>query len=289
MAAARSSSYGQRVPAPRAARGCLLPSPNHTLGATTAGAVTSSVSLAMMKCRWTDYSILQRDRPMRSRARTRPTGSPAPRFKPWSFNLPPVARPEYGSCIAVTFAGQPMIVTGTSRGIVAVDADNGHLLWSNEFSSGNTANCPTPAYAGGYVSWANGYGRGGTRQITREKTHDAAERVYISISPKDGKDPPGSPLFWDSPSPGSKGEDARVPYRPRSGEMGGCRNWGESPFFDSAEFRDGNLGWAGYKLRFQKRLRECARGKEGLLGRCWPHLNPPFPCSDLPTRVAPGA
>ncbi len=71
------------------------------------------------------------------------------------------AGPEYSSCIAVTFQGQPMIVTGTKRGIVAVDADNGNLLWSDDFSAGNTANCPTPAYADGHVFWSNGYGKGG--------------------------------------------------------------------------------------------------------------------------------
>ena len=71
------------------------------------------------------------------------------------------AGPEYSSCIAVTFQGQPMIVTGTNRGILAVDADRGNLLWSNDFSAGNTANCPTPAYADGHVFWANGYGKGG--------------------------------------------------------------------------------------------------------------------------------
>ncbi len=71
------------------------------------------------------------------------------------------AGPEYSSCIAVTFQGRPMIVTGTNRGILAVDADNGNLLWSNDFSAGNTANCPTPAYADGYIFWANGYGKGG--------------------------------------------------------------------------------------------------------------------------------
>jgi len=71
------------------------------------------------------------------------------------------AGPEYGSCIAVTFQGQPMIVTGTRKGIVAVDADRGNLLWSNDFSADNTANCPTPAYADGHVFWANGYGKGG--------------------------------------------------------------------------------------------------------------------------------
>ena len=71
------------------------------------------------------------------------------------------AGPEYGSCLPVTFQGQEMIVTGTNRGIFAVDAASGKLLWSNDWSAGNTANCPTPAYADGYVFWANGYGKGG--------------------------------------------------------------------------------------------------------------------------------
>ena len=70
------------------------------------------------------------------------------------------AGPEYSSCIAVTFQGQPMIVTGTKQGIVAVDAGSGKLLWSNDFAAKNTANCPTPAYEDGYVFWSNGYGKG---------------------------------------------------------------------------------------------------------------------------------
>ena len=38
---------------------------------------------------------------------------------------------------------------------------NGHMLWANPFSAQNTANCPTPAFADGYVFWANGYDKGG--------------------------------------------------------------------------------------------------------------------------------
>lgn len=71
------------------------------------------------------------------------------------------AGPEYSSCLAVTFQDVPTIVTGSSRGIFAVDAKDGKLLWSNDWSAGNTANCPTPAYADGYVFWSNGYGKGG--------------------------------------------------------------------------------------------------------------------------------
>jgi outer membrane protein assembly factor BamB len=68
---------------------------------------------------------------------------------------------QYGSCYAFTHQGVPMIVTGTSDGIVCVDAGNGRILWSNPFSARNTANCPTPVYSDGYVFWANGYGKGG--------------------------------------------------------------------------------------------------------------------------------
>jgi len=71
------------------------------------------------------------------------------------------AGPEYGSCIPVVFEGQPMIVTGTNQGLFGVAAADGKLLWSNNWSAGNTANCTTPVYADGFVFWANGYGRGG--------------------------------------------------------------------------------------------------------------------------------
>lgn len=71
------------------------------------------------------------------------------------------AGPEYGSCLFVAFEGQPIILTGSSRGLVAVDATDGKMLWSNNFAAHNTANCPTPAYQDGYVFWANGYGKGG--------------------------------------------------------------------------------------------------------------------------------
>ena len=71
------------------------------------------------------------------------------------------AGPEYSSCIPVSFGGADMIVTGTNQGLIAVNAKTGAMLWGDRFSARNTANCPTPAYADGYVFWANGYGKGG--------------------------------------------------------------------------------------------------------------------------------
>jgi outer membrane protein assembly factor BamB len=68
---------------------------------------------------------------------------------------------QYGSCLAFEFQKQPLIVAGTHGGIVCVSAANGRALWSNPWSTGNTANCPTPVYADGHVFWSNGYGKGG--------------------------------------------------------------------------------------------------------------------------------
>jgi outer membrane protein assembly factor BamB len=71
------------------------------------------------------------------------------------------AGPEYSSCLLFVHDRTPMIATGTSEGLVCVNAQNGAMLWANPFAARNTANCPTPAYSDGYVFWANGYGKGG--------------------------------------------------------------------------------------------------------------------------------
>ena len=71
------------------------------------------------------------------------------------------AGPEYSSCLLVNFEGQDIIVTGSKGGLVCFDADDGSLLWSNDWCAKNTANCPTPAYSDGYIFWSNGYGKGG--------------------------------------------------------------------------------------------------------------------------------
>ncbi len=73
----------------------------------------------------------------------------------------PFGDAHYSSPILVQFEGVAMIINGTHAGLIAVDAKTGKKLWTNAFSAGNTANCPTPAYSDGYVFWANGYGKGG--------------------------------------------------------------------------------------------------------------------------------
>ena len=79
---------------------------------------------------------------------------------------------HYSSPILVNYEGAAMIVNGTQGGLILVDARTGGILWTNNFSAGNTANCPTPAFSDGYVFWANGYGKGG---------------ICIKLDVKDGK------------------------------------------------------------------------------------------------------
>jgi len=71
------------------------------------------------------------------------------------------AGPEYSSCVPFTYNQMPLLATGTRAGIVCVSAKTGDLLWKNSWCTNNTANCPDPVYADGFVFWANGYGKGG--------------------------------------------------------------------------------------------------------------------------------
>lgn len=91
------------------------------------------------------------------------------------------AGPEYGSCILVEFEGKPLVVTGTKAGLVCVDATNGKLQWLNPWSENNTANCPTPDYADGYVFWSNGYGKGGVCvKLKRDGDKIGADEVWTT-------------------------------------------------------------------------------------------------------------
>lgn len=91
------------------------------------------------------------------------------------------AAPHYSSPIAVNFEGLEMIVQGTGGGLFAVNAKDGSLLWQDDWCKGNTANCPTPAYADGYVFWANGYGKGGVcLKLARQGNGVTATRAWTT-------------------------------------------------------------------------------------------------------------
>ncbi len=85
--------------------------------------------------------------------------------------------PEYSSCVPFTHNGRQCITTGTKSGILCLDAGDGSLLWSNAWCKNNTANCPDPAYADGYVFWSNGYGKGG---ICLKLTANGAEQAWTT-------------------------------------------------------------------------------------------------------------
>ena len=67
---------------------------------------------------------------------------------------------HYSSPIRVVYKNLPMIINGARDGLVGVHAKTGKILWSKKFATGNTANCPTPAFSDGYVFWSVGYGKG---------------------------------------------------------------------------------------------------------------------------------
>lgn len=68
---------------------------------------------------------------------------------------------HYSSCTPFTVNGAAMYAAGTGGGLVCVDARTGAKVFSNPFSSPNTANIPSPSFSDGYLFWATGYGKGG--------------------------------------------------------------------------------------------------------------------------------
>ena len=91
------------------------------------------------------------------------------------------AGPEYSSCVPFDHDGVSVIATGTRNGVVGVSAKTGEMLWSNNWCAGNTANCPDPQYADGYVFWANGYGKGGIcLKLTAANGKVAAEEAWTT-------------------------------------------------------------------------------------------------------------
>jgi outer membrane protein assembly factor BamB len=67
---------------------------------------------------------------------------------------------EYGSCIVVRRPQVTMVVGVTKPGLVAVRADNGEKLWTNDYSRGGGVNVPTPVFGDGHLFWPNGFSKG---------------------------------------------------------------------------------------------------------------------------------
>jgi len=92
-----------------------------------------------------------------------------------------VEGPGYASPVLLTVGGAKMIVTETSKSVVALDPANGKLLWQTAFApSGMTYNSATPIVEGATVIYSGqGAGRG-TKAVKIEKQGDtfAAKELW---------------------------------------------------------------------------------------------------------------
>lgn len=101
------------------------------------------------------------------------TGQPA--WQSTGFEAPA----HYSSAFAFTFEGAPLIAVGTNAGLICLNAKTGAFQFKNDFSTGNTANIPTPAYADGYLFWANGYKKGAVCvKLKKDGEKVSAEEAY---------------------------------------------------------------------------------------------------------------
>lgn len=66
----------------------------------------------------------------------------------------------YSSIVVGEGAGVRQYIQLVGRGLIAVDAANGKLLWTYNKIANGTANIPTPIVAGDYVFCSSGYGTG---------------------------------------------------------------------------------------------------------------------------------
>ena len=67
---------------------------------------------------------------------------------------------QYSSPIHLVYQDVPMIINGARKGLIAVHAKTGKILWTRQFAADALASVPTPAFSDGYVFWAVGYRTG---------------------------------------------------------------------------------------------------------------------------------
>ncbi len=63
----------------------------------------------------------------------------------------------YASVIGFEIAGMRQYIQFLQGGLVGIRADDGKLLWQDDSSSNNFANCPTPLFHNGYLYSASGW------------------------------------------------------------------------------------------------------------------------------------
>lgn len=86
----------------------------------------------------------------------------------------------YSSPVVCNAAGVKQYVTLTGKGVVAVNAKSGELLWIYDRISNGTANIPTPLIDGNMILCSSGYGDGGTAllQIVKDGGKLNPKEIY---------------------------------------------------------------------------------------------------------------
>lgn len=88
---------------------------------------------------------------------------------------------HYSSFIKATVSGVAMYITMTSKGLVAVSADDGRLLWRYENTANRIAVVPTPIFHNDHVYSTSGYNTGcALVKLTPKLRNVFAKQVYFN-------------------------------------------------------------------------------------------------------------
>lgn len=91
----------------------------------------------------------------------------------------------YASIVKAQLAGRPQYIQFTARGVIAVAAESGALLWRYDGPANGTANIATPIVHDKFVFAASGYGAGGGLvAIDRKEGRLTADQVYFTRNMK---------------------------------------------------------------------------------------------------------
>ncbi|MDB5387385.1 MAG: outer rane biosis protein BamB [Planctomycetaceae bacterium] len=78
----------------------------------------------------------------------------------WRCSAPGSPKAGYSSAIVADVAGVRQYIQFTHNYVMAVRAEDGTFLWSNDAAANGTANCSSPLYGQNRVFSASGYGKG---------------------------------------------------------------------------------------------------------------------------------
>ena len=78
----------------------------------------------------------------------------------WTADIPDAGPAEYATVVAADINGKRQYIKLFQKKVVGVDAEDGSVLWTSDWSKGRTAVIPTPIVDGNRVYITSGYGAG---------------------------------------------------------------------------------------------------------------------------------